>query len=496
MRFIVYARKSTSRGDEVSRSVARQFDACREFVARHGGTVVSEVKDDGTSGALFLRRPGFQEVMTAATEHRCDAVVFYSLDRFGRNPRRTMDALYRLQDLGVRVFDTVRGEVDLRTFEGRLTAGLGAEFASAYREDIRRKTRDAMHRLAAIGEWLMPAPFGYHKVGTELKVDETQATVIRERIARPFADGIGIHEVARRLNRAGIPSPRGGSWNVSILRSILKRSTYRGVYTYGASRRFYDGEAQAGDREQAQRPVDGAMTLEKPTWTIIDSSLAARVDERFAELHPPGVKGHPHKTHGRHLLSGLLICPECSRAFTGKQGRYTCGSRWRRPGSCNNTMSLPIKATDEAILGVIEAEVLGADLVDRLFSSLPSPDELQLERERLLREKANLVRAIAAGTLDDADARDEMTRIRSGLSRVETTDIEALKAGVERRQSTWREELRRSPDLARVIVRRIIGPITLHTEPPEWLTAWSAEVKLDETPTRFVLKVGGLLRAA
>ena len=52
------------------------------------------------SGALFANRAEFQRMMRDAAAGAFEAVVFYDLDRFGRNARHTMDALNTLADLG------------------------------------------------------------------------------------------------------------------------------------------------------------------------------------------------------------------------------------------------------------------------------------------------------------------------------------------------------------------------------------------------------------
>ncbi len=70
-------------------------------------------------------------------------------------------------------------------------------------------------------------------------------------------------------------------------------------------------------------------------------------------------------------------------------------------------------------------------------------------------------------------------------------DVEGLRKAIEARAATWREELRKSPELARLILKRLVGPLKLHEQPPAWMIerygprtfpvldvgTWSAEVK-------------------
>jgi DNA invertase Pin-like site-specific DNA recombinase len=64
-----------------------------------------------------------------------------------------MVALHALADLGVTAWDFSTGlAVDLDSFAGRVTTSLKAEFAQQFRDDIRRKTREAMRYKAEQGD--------------------------------------------------------------------------------------------------------------------------------------------------------------------------------------------------------------------------------------------------------------------------------------------------------------------------------------------------------
>ncbi|MGB2714164.1 MAG: hypothetical protein WBC51_08305 [Vicinamibacterales bacterium] len=54
--------------------------------------------------------------------------------------------------------------------------------------------------------------------------------------------------------------------------------------------------------------------------------------------------------------------------------------------------------------------------------------------------------------------------------------IDELRAALEQRAATWRETLRAEPAVARVLLRRLIGPLTMWdpTDPGEAWTEWEA----------------------
>src|SRR5207248_135224 len=141
--------------------------------------------DDGVSGALFANRAEFQRMMRDAAAGAFEAVVFYDLDRFGRNARQTMLALNTLADLGVTIWDYSTGQaVDLDSFEGEMMTFMKARFAQQYRDQVRKHTRSAMRQKAEAGYVTGGKLFGYDNVRigkgqSERRINGTEAEVIR-----------------------------------------------------------------------------------------------------------------------------------------------------------------------------------------------------------------------------------------------------------------------------------------------------------------------------
>lgn len=164
----IYARKSTVQDDvaDEAKSVTRQVDGARAFITTKGWTLddAHVYTDDEVSGALFANRAEFQRMMRDAAA-AFEAVVFYDLDRFGRNARQTMLALNTLADLGVTIWDYSTGlAVDLDSFEGEMMTFMKARFAQQYRDQVRKHTRDAMRQKAEAGYVTGGKVFGYDNV--------------------------------------------------------------------------------------------------------------------------------------------------------------------------------------------------------------------------------------------------------------------------------------------------------------------------------------------
>src|SRR5262245_32667954 len=81
-------------------------------------------------GSCRHRSSTLQRLMRDASANAFDVVVFYDLDRFGRNAQKTLDALNQLADVGVEIYDYSTGQaVDLESFEGETLTFLKARFA-------------------------------------------------------------------------------------------------------------------------------------------------------------------------------------------------------------------------------------------------------------------------------------------------------------------------------------------------------------------------------
>jgi DNA invertase Pin-like site-specific DNA recombinase len=132
--------------------VTRQIEGGTAFISSKGWTLHTEhvYSDDGVSGALFANRPAFQRMMRDGEAGAFEAVVFFDIDRFGRDARHTSEALHKLADFGIAIWDYSKGRpMDLNSFEGRLMMNLGAEFSQEYRDNVRKHTHHIRHGL----EW-------------------------------------------------------------------------------------------------------------------------------------------------------------------------------------------------------------------------------------------------------------------------------------------------------------------------------------------------------
>jgi DNA invertase Pin-like site-specific DNA recombinase len=148
-RVALYVRVSTSEQD-----TGRQEDDLRIEVLRAGNESVFVVYRDTMSGGVI--RPGFQEMMTAARQHKFDKLRVWSLDRFSREGvLKTLTHLKRLADLGIEFSSLAEPILDTSDEMTRdIVLSVIAAIAESYRKRVRENTMSGLKRAKASGKTL------------------------------------------------------------------------------------------------------------------------------------------------------------------------------------------------------------------------------------------------------------------------------------------------------------------------------------------------------
>jgi hypothetical protein len=145
-------------------------------------------------------------------------------------------------------------------------------------------------------------------------------------------------------------------------------------------------------------------------------------------------------------------------------------------------------------LEIVEGEVLGTRIIEELLALVGRGDaddtaRLTADRDRLQQEISNLMELAASGVPATTIA-PKIHERQASLARVEAQlriprqappNIEKLRAALTQRAERWKADLRAEPKVARLLLRRLVGPLTLWDESdagPEW-ARWEASVTAD-----------------
>jgi DNA invertase Pin-like site-specific DNA recombinase len=131
-----------------------QLRELREYCGRRGWDIVREYVDTGWSGAK-ASRPELDRLMKDARRRKCDAVVVWKLDRWGRSLAHLLQSVQELSGLGIRfVAMTQNIDTDESNPMARLLMHLMAAFAEFEREMIRERVKAGVRNAQAKGKRL------------------------------------------------------------------------------------------------------------------------------------------------------------------------------------------------------------------------------------------------------------------------------------------------------------------------------------------------------
>ncbi|MBO9511676.1 recombinase family protein [Erythrobacter sp. A6_0] len=221
MQIVSYLRVSTARQGSSGLGLEAQRAAVAGFAAAGACTVVSEFAEV-ESGAKN-RRPQLAAALAACKLHRATLVIA-KLDRLARN----VAFIANLMDGGVEFV-----ACDL-PHANRLTLHLLAAIAEHEREMISQRTKAALQAAKARGVRLgnpngAAALLDGCKTAARASAAVRQAKAARHAAAvAPIAlslakDGLNNREIARELNRRGVPSQSGNGWYAEQVRRTLLR---------------------------------------------------------------------------------------------------------------------------------------------------------------------------------------------------------------------------------------------------------------------------------
>ena len=191
-------------------------------------------------------------------------------------------------------------------------------------------------------------------------------------------------QIAGRLNREGVASPRGGQWNASTINGnrerrngILNNELYVGRILYGRQRFIKDPDT--AQRVSRPNPQHQWSTRDVPHLRIIEDDLWHRV-QAIKKRHSSRC-GNKRQSKKR-LLSGLLTCGICGGGMTISRGnRYYCSTR-REKGTCKADRGIAAPILEGRLLGGLKELLLGQqDMIDEFAA------EFKRELTRLRKDR-------------------------------------------------------------------------------------------------------------
>ena len=339
---------------------------------------------------------------------------------------------------------------------------LGA-IAETERENILAQTMLGRQQKAREGGWNGGyAPYGYALVNGKLEVKADEARIVRLIYDKFVNEGLGYYRIAAYLNQQSIPRPpaptgigKFSDWSTSQIKRILSNPIYVGRIAFGRTR----SERIEGTENEYRRVRSDKVIFSD---SIAHEAIVSEELFQQAQVRQQARQATGKPSYGRnpkHLLSGLLKCPQCGGAMTAKLSRwkkpdgtfgenlyYQCEhNRTARDGQCGNT-TIRGDWVEAELIGytrlLIKNPKFAADIQAQIGKEMDTAEiELEIARYRdtlkkLERSKANLERDIDAIVDEDRNAERKRKDMNSRLDKIydEIYDIEAQIEDCEQRK--------------------------------------------------------------
>jgi site-specific DNA recombinase len=404
-RVCLYTRISTDEENQPT-SLASQHERLEAFCKVQEDWRIIAHHEDRATGTK-LDRPGLQAALGLARDGRIDQLLVHRIDRLSRKVRQLAGIAEELDKFGV-ILRSATEPFDTGSAAGRMMLQMLGVFAEFEHATIVDRVTSGIERRAREGRWPNGRiPFGYERnERKELVPDERTAPVIR-RIFKWYAAGrIGAAAIARRLDTEQAPTPPRG-WQPNIVLWVLSNQAYVGRVHW---------------REQT------FPGIHEP---LIDQDI---FDTAQALLKERGEDMTHRAARAEFLLSGLLRCGRCRRAYVGMSAKgnggtyhyYACSGRQKLGRKSCGGERLPKDKLEAAILDQLAGLYRDGSLIRNAVEEAAADSEtdrtaLTEKRVSLAKEIARADRAIERyqdafenGDLDPS--RFKATPIRSGCA--------------------------------------------------------------------------------
>lgn len=329
---LVYLRKS--RTDDPTMTVEEVLEKHEEILngwcMRVLGELIPECnrfREIVSGGETIASRPEFQNVLRMIERPKYKAVLIKDCSRLGRPDLETIGRITNLFRYTATLIITPDFVFDLADEFDRERLKMELEHSSWYLEAYKKLNKAGREQSVRTGWYIgsMP-PYGYDKVWVldgkkkrpTLAINEREAEAVRLAFDLYVNEGMGMTNIAHRLNALGYQTRKGSPWSVPSIRDMLKNEHYIGKVVWNRNK-------------TANVVVDGEIKKTRPTnkdYDIYDGNHPAIIDlDLYERAQAKRGKNHRTKTGVklRNPLAGLVWC-QCGRAmayrtYNDKEGR-------------------------------------------------------------------------------------------------------------------------------------------------------------------------------
>ena len=393
-----YARVSTDHEEQQS-SYEAQLDYYTNFIRNHDGwEFVNVYADEGITGTSTKHREQFNRLMDDCRAGLIDRVLVKSASRFARNTADALASVREMKSLGVTVVFEKEG-FDTETANGEMILSMICAVAQEESLSISKNLKWSIRKRMQNGTYTNSSvPFGYSLENHLLVINNQQAMIVAD-IFKRYLEGESISKIAQYLNNT-YPKETG-VWQYSSVQLILQNETYKGDTRY---QKHYTANLFPTKVSHNRGQV--------PQYYIEKSHEAIISDEDFDKVQSLlKMKAHHKPKVAEKLFDQKLYCAVCGTLFARKT-RTSGAVVWRCRKHLNKSGLCPVKS-------VYETDLSHCLTLSHLKSYQEKLDTMrmgiQVEIQRLAKQKHNLERIYAQGLIEDSQYLERKVLIEQQL---------------------------------------------------------------------------------
>ena len=228
MRVVGYVRVSTKKQAEEGDSIQAQIDRINYYCndPYNNMELVEILVDAGVSASKPLATRDEGKKVAAMVENgEVEAVITCKLDRLFRSSSdaaQTIDK-WTKKEIHLHIIDQ---RLDTSDITGRLIFRVLTAVAEMEREMASERTSSVMSHKKENKVVYGRTPFGYDQTDNMCLIPNQEEQKVVDEIFEWKESGIGLREIARRLNKRGIRTKNDKDWHASSVKYILENDLY------------------------------------------------------------------------------------------------------------------------------------------------------------------------------------------------------------------------------------------------------------------------------
>lgn len=377
MKAAVYCRVSTLEQATDGYSIGVQKEKLSAYATAQSYDIADIYSDEGFSGK-DLHRPAMERLLVDVKSGKINTVLVYKLDRLSRHVKDVLELVELFDKYSVSLYSLTE-QLDVSSPFGRAALKMSATFSELERETIVERMQMGKDARARSGKYTCPgkSPFGYKldKERDRMEIVPEEAEAVRDMYAK-YIEGYTFRKLYTYC-REKYPDMRFFS-NSMCCKPVIERPMYAGYF-------YHNGELIKATNYE---PI-----ISYETYLQAQEAIKRNTTKREHDNTP-------------YLLTGLVYCAKCGRAYCGKRRAhkvngiernvyysYGCTARIKYSQSehgspCQNEL-YPVETLDKLVENMVQnleftefvTPQTSTGLIDKL---LLENGELKKQKERLL----------------------------------------------------------------------------------------------------------------